>query len=111
MKNKLFFLGLICCLMLSACVGKKTRETTLWPTVEATWVRVAQEAELGGATEAEIEAFWTALADQDATQVKLLWPALKVQAETGIANTGVSDRAKASFLERLRNFDEAIGKL
>ena len=100
---------LVAVMMLAGCIGIYTRDQVLIPMMSASWAGVCTDAAAGGADVDILDKFTVALEEKDKPTIISLWPAIKISAETGIKDA--PEGLKASKEERIRNFDEAVGKL
>src|SRR5690606_41130775 len=67
-----------------ASAGSHARESVLLPAMEVAWEDIREDAALGGAEPALLDAFEADLAARDQQGLLLHWPAVRADAEAGI---------------------------
>jgi len=100
----------------AGCAGKTAREKVLTPAVLQAWPGVKADIEMGpNAAPATLPEFETALKSGDRAKVAGVvpthWNSLMTTAQFNIEAQTWSPGVKGSHKERIRNFDEALGKL
>jgi len=109
-KRNLTLLAVLCTVaMLAGCIGMHSRTNVLIPAMESSWTGVRADAEAGGADVDVLDQMTLALESRDQANIIALWPAIKISAETGIAELPAG--LKASKQERINNFDAAVADL